>query len=133
MGAVQALGQHFRFRAGNAGSDDMWHGNVSDLPAELFRLATPQQLERAFAWGLAIRLCRRLGAGALPSLEASRLTVEDGQLRLFIAGSHRALFSQPTEKDLRLLADRLGLRGTVTIGSTVAGAEAAPTPRVERV
>jgi exopolyphosphatase/guanosine-5'-triphosphate,3'-diphosphate pyrophosphatase len=109
------------------------NGNVSDLPAELFRLATPQQLERAFAWGLAIRLCRRLGAGALPSLEASRLTVEDGQLRLFIAGSHRALFSQPTEKDLRLLADRLGLRGAVTIGSTDAGAEAASTPRVERV
>lgn len=110
------------------------NGNVSELPPELARLATPQQLERAFAWGLAIRLCRRLGAGALPALEASRLTVEDGELRLFIADSHRALFSQPTVKDLRLLADRLGLRGTVSIGDAERDSVATARPTgVERV
>lgn len=99
------------------------NGNVAELPAELFRLATPQQLERAFGWGLAIRLGRRLGAGALPALEASRLTVEGGELRLFIADTHRALFGQPTEKDMRLLAERFGLGWAVTIGgSRVAGA-----------
>ena len=92
------------------------NGNVSDLPAELPQLASAGDLERAFAWGLAIRLCRRVGAGSLQALEASRLSVEGGTLRLILAESHRALYGQPTEKDLRLLAAQLGLDHMVEFG-----------------
>lgn len=92
------------------------NGNVSELPAELAQLASASDLERAFAWGLAIRLCRRLGAGSLQALEASRLWVDGDTLRLVVADSHRALYGQPTEKDLRLLAARLGLDHAVEFG-----------------
>lgn len=84
------------------------NGNCA-MPDEIALLATPEQLDGAYAWGLAIRLCRRLGAGSPQSLEASRLSIDGGRLLLTVAENHRALVGQPTEKDLRLLAARLRL------------------------
>jgi exopolyphosphatase/guanosine-5'-triphosphate,3'-diphosphate pyrophosphatase len=86
-----------------------------DLPAPLRALASNEALEEALRWGLAIRLARRLGARSLRSLEVSRLVREPGALVLRLAESHAALFGLPTEKDMKLLASRLGLAWRVEV------------------
>ena len=78
-------------------------------------LASEAALEEAVRWGLALRIARRLGAQSRRSLEVSRLRIEDGVLALKLAESHAALFGQPTEKDMKLLAGRLGLGWRVDI------------------
>jgi exopolyphosphatase/guanosine-5'-triphosphate,3'-diphosphate pyrophosphatase len=85
------------------------NGNQLSLPSEVRALASEEALEEAVRWGLALRLARRLGAQSPRSLEATRLRVEDGALVLELAKSHEALFGAPTEKDMKLLAGRLGL------------------------
>lgn len=84
------------------------NGNQLDLPERVRALARPEALEEAVRWGLALRLARRFGACSRRSLQASRLVLRDGALVLRIAESHRALFGPGTEKDLKLLAGRLG-------------------------
>lgn len=91
------------------------NGNVLDLPARVRALASDEALEEAVRWGLALRLARRLGARSRRSLEVSRLVVEEGALVLRLAESHAALFGVPTEKDLKLLAARLGIDWRVEI------------------
>jgi len=85
------------------------NGNRLDLPREVRELASEQCLEEAICWGLAIRLCRRLGACSRRSLQMSELGIEDGKLVLRVAESYAPLYGIPNEKDLRLLAGRLGL------------------------
>lgn len=85
------------------------NGGRTDLPPLLNELAPVELLDEAIAWGLAIRLCRRLGAQSRKSLNVSALMVEDGELRLLLRESHAALYGQPTRKDLKALAERLGL------------------------
>lgn len=85
------------------------NGNQLSLPAEVRALASAEALEEAVCWGLALRLARRLGAQSARSLEVSRLKVDGGQLVLELAASHAALFGSPTEKDMKLLSQRLGL------------------------
>ncbi len=85
------------------------NGNRLTLPPRVRALASEEALEEAIRWGLALRLARRLGAQSRRSLEVSRLVVEDGALVLRLATSHAALFGQPTEKDMKLLAGRLGV------------------------
>jgi len=58
---------------------------------------------------LALRLARRLGGQSARSLEVSRLVVDEGMLVLRIAESHADLIGLPTEKDMKLLAGRLGI------------------------
>jgi exopolyphosphatase/guanosine-5'-triphosphate,3'-diphosphate pyrophosphatase len=91
------------------------NGNQLNLPASVRALASEAALEEARCWGLALRLARRLGAQSRRSLEVSRLTVEDDTLLLRLGQSHEALFGQPTEKDMKLLAGRLGLGWRVDI------------------
>lgn len=91
------------------------NGNQLSLPAEVRALASEDAIEEAVRWGLALRLARRLGAQSRRSLEVSRLVVDDGALVLRLAESHAALFGQPTEKDMKLLAGRLGLGWRVEI------------------
>mgnify|MGYP006173005525 FL=1 len=91
------------------------NGNQMSLPSEVRTLAGEDALEEAVRWGLALRLARRLGAQSARSLEVSRLVIEDGALVLRLATSHAALFGQPTEKDMKLLAGRLGLSWRVDI------------------
>jgi exopolyphosphatase/guanosine-5'-triphosphate,3'-diphosphate pyrophosphatase len=91
------------------------NGNVLDLPPRVRALASEEALEEAVRWGLAIRLARRLGARSLRSLEVSRLVLEDGALVLRLAESHAALFGVPTEKDMKLLAGRLGVPWRVEV------------------
>jgi exopolyphosphatase / guanosine-5'-triphosphate,3'-diphosphate pyrophosphatase len=91
------------------------NGNQLALPDEVRALAPPEALDEAVRWGLALRLGRRLGGQSARSLEVSRLRVEEGVLLLELAASHAALFGQPTEKDLKLLAGKLGLGWRVDI------------------
>ena len=91
------------------------NGNQLALPAEVRALASEEALEEAMGWGLALRLARRLGAQSARSLEASRLRTRDGALVLELAQSHEALFGAPTEKDMKLLAGRLGLGWQVEV------------------
>ena len=91
------------------------NGNQLALPAEVRALASEEAIEEAVRWGLALRLGRRLGAQSARSLEVSRLRVEEGTLVLELAASHAALFGAPTEKDMKLLAARLGLGWRVDI------------------
>jgi exopolyphosphatase/guanosine-5'-triphosphate,3'-diphosphate pyrophosphatase len=91
------------------------NGNQLSLPSEVRALASEEAIEEAVRWGLALRLARRLGAQSPRSLEVSRLLVDDGALVLQLAKSHEALFGAPTEKDMKLLAGRLGLGWRVDI------------------
>jgi len=91
------------------------NGNQLDLPERVRLLASPEALEEAIRWGLALRLARRLGARSPRSLQVSRLLVQDGVLLLRLAQSHAALFGAPTEKDMKLLSGRLGLGWRVEI------------------
>jgi exopolyphosphatase/guanosine-5'-triphosphate,3'-diphosphate pyrophosphatase len=93
------------------------NGNQLSLPPRLRALASEEALEEAIRWGLALRLARRLGAQSRRSLEVSRLVVEDGALVLRLAESHAALFGQPSEKDIKALAGRLGTPWRVEIVS----------------
>ncbi|MFU7528417.1 Ppx/GppA family phosphatase [Qipengyuania sp. ASV99] len=91
------------------------NGNALDLPSDVQALACEEALEEAICWGLAIRLARRLGARSRRSLQVSRLLVEDDALVLRLATSHAALFGYSTEKDMKLLAARLGREWKVEI------------------
>ncbi len=91
------------------------NGNQLALPPRVRALASEEALEEAIRWGLALRLARRLGAQSRRSLEVSRLAVEQGALVLRLADSHAALFGQPTEKDMKLLAGRLGIDWRVEV------------------
>jgi len=91
------------------------NGNSLDLPDRLRALAGDEALEEAVRWGLALRVARRLGARSRRSLEASRLTIEEGALVLKLGESHEALFGLTTEKDMKLLAGRLGMEWGVAI------------------
>jgi exopolyphosphatase/guanosine-5'-triphosphate,3'-diphosphate pyrophosphatase len=85
------------------------NGNQLELPPTVRMLAPEEALEEARAWGLALRIARRLGASSRRSLEVSRLLIEDSALVLRLEQSHAALFGLPTEKDMKLLAGRLGI------------------------
>jgi len=91
------------------------NGNALDLPGDLTSLASTDALEEAICWGLAVRLARRLGASSRRSLQESRLAVEEKMLTLRLSESQGALFGLSTEKDMKLLAGRLGLDWTVEI------------------
>lgn len=91
------------------------NGNALDLPDEVCDLASQEAIEEAIAWGLAVRLARRLGARSRRSLQVSRLLIENENLVLRLSQSHGALFGVPTEKDIGLLANRLGFDWKVEI------------------
>ncbi|MXO90962.1 Ppx/GppA family phosphatase [Pontixanthobacter aquaemixtae] len=101
--AVDAAGRAMMAAAVSA------NGNHCEMPDSLYRLASEEKIEEAISWGLAIRLCRRLGARSNATFNVSDLRVDESRLVLSIEKSHRALFGIPSEKDMTLLADRLGL------------------------
>lgn len=85
------------------------NGNQLEMMDLFGGLASAEQLESAIIWGLSIRLCRRLGACSRASLEGSALVVEDGTLRLTVTEELAALAGPQSQKDLALLAARMGL------------------------
>lgn len=84
--------------------------NKPEATPALKQLASESDLAEAAAWGLAIRLCRRLGAGSRLSLLTSRLRREDGALMLWIDPARAQLVSPNVEGDLKTLAQWLDLK-----------------------
>lgn len=91
------------------------NANRIDLPEEVASLAEPAALERAIGWGLAIRLCRRLGNCSRNAFRQTSLHTENGHLVLSLERGRAALFGQPNEKDLATLANRFGLAPAVRL------------------
>lgn len=77
--------------------------------AALNQLADEDTLREAAGWGLAIRLCRRIGAGSRLSLLTSKLRVEDETLVLWVDPTRSQLVSDGVKKDLENLANWLDL------------------------
>jgi exopolyphosphatase/guanosine-5'-triphosphate,3'-diphosphate pyrophosphatase len=95
-------------------------GGKPTAPAELERLASTESLREAAAWGLAFRLCRRLGAGSRVSLMTSELRRESDTLVLRLDPSRAQLQSDPVKGDLKALAQWLGLKPEIRIGERAA-------------
>lgn len=73
-------------------------------------LAPAEEIEQAVLWGYALRLARRFSALSDKALAASSLTVEGDDLVLSVYEAYAALVSDAVEKDLRVLAERMGKR-----------------------
>jgi exopolyphosphatase/guanosine-5'-triphosphate,3'-diphosphate pyrophosphatase len=73
-------------------------------------LCSPDELERASAWGLAMRLAQRLSGGVATALENSQLSIRRGVLRLHLPHGDEALYGETVERRLRTLAQALGCR-----------------------
>jgi exopolyphosphatase / guanosine-5'-triphosphate,3'-diphosphate pyrophosphatase len=89
--------------------------------AALLRLAGEEALREATAWGLAVRLCRRMGAGTQVSLLTSSLRREPGRLVLWFDPARAQLASDLVLGDLKALAQWLGLEHEVRVGEPDAG------------
>ncbi|MEO0061670.1 MAG: Guanosine-5-triphosphate,3-diphosphate pyrophosphatase [Pseudomonadota bacterium] len=87
------------------------------LPPQLLRLAGEADLREAAAWGLAVRLCRRLGAGTPASMLNSALKREDRQLVLYLDEDRAQLASDAVMSDLRNLAQWIGLEPAIRFGN----------------
>jgi len=79
-----------------------------DLPRAWHTLANAADLATGQAWGLAVRLCRRLSGGTAGALAASSLALEEGTVQLTVRGACSALVNEGVERDLKALANRLG-------------------------
>lgn len=85
------------------------------LRAELLSLASEEQLYEAIGWGLALRLCRRIGAGSRLSLTGSKLVRADSRLILRFESGAAALANDNIAGDLAILAGWLGLSHTIEV------------------
>lgn len=92
-------------------------------PGRLARLASPDELHEAAAWGLAIRLCRRFSGCSPHSLSSSTLAVENEDLVLSVRMPLDALVSDIVERDLAALASWLNLKPDIRILSADARRE----------
>ncbi|MFD2135536.1 hypothetical protein ACFSLT_10510 [Novosphingobium resinovorum] len=81
----------------------------TEVPPQFTKLASDEDLRRAIGWGLAVRLCRRLTGGVAGGLAATSLAVEQGTLVLTVQDAVRPLYGAGNGKDLKALADWLGL------------------------
>ena len=93
---------------------------------ELLRLAPMAAAREAVVWGLATRLARRFTGTSSAALAGSSLAVVGTQLVLTVRGDMAALYSDAVGKDLRVLAEWLGLtpcfQATIASGALASGA-----------
>jgi exopolyphosphatase/guanosine-5'-triphosphate,3'-diphosphate pyrophosphatase len=73
-------------------------------------LCTPQQLERANLWGLAMRLGQRLSGGLAVSLARTTLNCGAGTLTLTLPKGEEALYGETVDRRFRRLASALGCK-----------------------
>ncbi|MDP3674782.1 MAG: Ppx/GppA family phosphatase [Novosphingobium sp.] len=90
-------------------------GGGGEGPAILGRLAPPDLLGRARAWGLAMRLAQRIAGGAPALLAATQLARDDGALLVTLPPGHAALLDQTLERRAGRLAMALGLSGATVL------------------
>lgn len=83
------------------------------VPEEFAPLATAEELNEAVGWGLAIRLCRKLTVCAASALSGTELRRDEGRLELVLSKPLHALYTEGVGKDLRPLAEWLGLEPSV--------------------
>lgn len=89
-------------------------GDPEAPPPILVRLAPPERLERARAWGFAIRLAQRLGGGSPRALDALPLGfAADGALVLRIPAEVAELADGAVERRLARLALALGHKARI--------------------
>lgn len=86
------------------------HAGRLDVPTPLAALVSAAALRQAQAWGLAARLCRRFTTCAPHGLTESQLLVDGGKLVLQVSPGLAALVNEGVERDLRTLAQHLGLK-----------------------
>lgn len=84
-------------------------GGGSEIPDPLARLASPNALEIAMRWGLAMRLGQRLSGGVAAPLKRTELTVADGALTLRTGEGLSALYGETVERRHRTLAAAMDL------------------------
>ena len=89
-------------------------GSFSDY--DVADLCSPDELQRASQWGLAMRLGQRLSGGVAASLERSSLSLERGVLLLTLSRQEASLYGEAVERRLRTLANALGCKAEVEIG-----------------
>ena len=85
------------------------------IPPDLLRLAPATRLREAMTWGIATRLCRRFCGPTAGALAGSALLIDGLQVVLAVRPDLAPLVNEPVEKDLRLLAECLGLGHEVRI------------------
>jgi exopolyphosphatase/guanosine-5'-triphosphate,3'-diphosphate pyrophosphatase len=90
-------------------------GGRNFADAKLAALCTPDMLERAHRWGLAMRLGQRLSGGLAASLERSRLSRHEGVIRLTLPKEDEALYGETVARRLERLASALNCRAEVQI------------------
>jgi len=91
------------------------NSGLTEIPAPFTRLAEREDLDRAIGWGLAVRLCRRLTGGTERGLAMTGLAIRDGALVLRLEEPAQALYSASIGKDLKALADSLGLEWSIEV------------------
>jgi exopolyphosphatase/guanosine-5'-triphosphate,3'-diphosphate pyrophosphatase len=79
------------------------------VPEGVARIASLGALREAVAWGLAVRLARKLSGCSRQPLAGSALTRSSSKLVLSVRGPFQALVTDTIEKDLRQLAAWLTL------------------------
>lgn len=72
-------------------------------------LASPEDLSRARAWGLALRLGQRLTGGTAKPLESCQLIRRSGQLVLALTEEYAGLYGEVVDRRLGNLAKHLGV------------------------
>ena len=93
--------------AGRAQVAQTLHASLAGRPTPpepLPKLTTKEKLDRATAWGLAIRLAQRLSGGLAGPLQRSHLSADEGTVILHLAPEDRALYGETVERRHAALA-----------------------------
>ncbi len=93
-------------------------GGGRDLPyPQIASLCTRADLDRAFAWGLAMRLGQRLSGGVAAGLARTRLDRKGNALRLSFEPGSGALLGESVERRMKTLAAALDLRPETSLAA----------------
>ena len=84
-------------------------GGGTESPDPLARLASPERLEAAARWGLAMRLGQRLSGGVAGPLKRTAITRDGDRLTLRTERKQAALYGDAVERRHKALAGALGL------------------------
>jgi exopolyphosphatase/guanosine-5'-triphosphate,3'-diphosphate pyrophosphatase len=77
---------------------------------EVAGLCTPDELNKASIWGLAMRLGQRLSGGVAAALERSALSIDEDKLLLVLRKADAALYGDAVERRHKTLAAAMGLK-----------------------